>query len=147
MGGLIDLIPGMKDFHLSRFLVGVHIAGIFLAPIGFEWLVSLIPDRRIRILGILGILGLLLPPIYQQTIRYSQFNDTLIARANENHKKYRAMSKTFCKLRSLPPARIFAGRGGGWERLPCCRDPVLHAIIYIRPSYDIVAPRNTVYEL
>ncbi len=116
-GGLIDLIPGMKDFHLSRFLVGVHIAGIFLAPIGFEWLVSLIPDRRIRILGILGILGLLLPPIYQQTIRYSQFNDTLIARANENHKKVSGdEQKLFAKLRSLPPARIFAGRGGGFGK-------------------------------
>jgi hypothetical protein len=41
-GGLIDLIPSMKDFHQSRFIVGLHLAGFFLAPIGFwflaEWL-------------------------------------------------------------------------------------------------------------
>jgi hypothetical protein len=35
-GGLIDLVPGMKDFHLHRFVVGVHIAGIFLIPAAFE---------------------------------------------------------------------------------------------------------------
>lgn len=37
-GGLIDLIPGMKDFHLHRFLVGVQIAGLFLIPAFIEWL-------------------------------------------------------------------------------------------------------------
>ena len=34
-GGLIDLIPGMKDFHLSRFIVGVHITALFIIPFAF----------------------------------------------------------------------------------------------------------------
>ena len=39
-GGLIDLIPGMADFHISRFIVGLHLAGLFLAPIGVAWMVE-----------------------------------------------------------------------------------------------------------
>lgn len=37
-GGLIDMLPGMKEFHQSRFIVGVHLAGFFLVPIGFWWI-------------------------------------------------------------------------------------------------------------
>lgn len=37
-GGLIDLIPGMKDFHQHRFIVGVHIAALFLIPAGLEFI-------------------------------------------------------------------------------------------------------------
>src|SRR3989344_8968599 len=38
-GNLINLIPGMSEFHQSRFIVGVHVAGLFLIPIGFTWFV------------------------------------------------------------------------------------------------------------
>lgn len=49
-GGLIDLIPGMKDFHQHRFVVGVHIAALFLIPAGLEYLFSLISKIRISLL-------------------------------------------------------------------------------------------------
>lgn len=39
-GGLIDLIPSMKDFHQSRFIVGLHLSGFFLAPIGYAYVLS-----------------------------------------------------------------------------------------------------------
>ena len=35
-GGLINLIPSMEEFHLSRFIVGLHITGLFLIPIGID---------------------------------------------------------------------------------------------------------------
>ncbi|KKR88289.1 MAG: hypothetical protein UU37_C0007G0006 [Candidatus Gottesmanbacteria bacterium GW2011_GWA2_41_12] len=41
-GGLIDLIPGMKDFHLHRFIVGLHLAALFLIPVGIETIVNLL---------------------------------------------------------------------------------------------------------
>lgn len=41
-GGLIDLFPGMKEFHQSRFIVGIHLSGFFLIPIGCWWLSSII---------------------------------------------------------------------------------------------------------
>ncbi len=36
-GGLIDLIPAMKDFHQHRFIVGVHCSAIFLLPAAMEF--------------------------------------------------------------------------------------------------------------
>lgn len=43
-GGLLDLIPGMKDFHQHRFVVGFQIASLFLIPAASEYLYSLIRD-------------------------------------------------------------------------------------------------------
>jgi hypothetical protein len=131
-GSLIDIIPGMKDFHLSRFIVGVHLAGMLLAPIGLTWLADKISSfvsrftiydlrfknivfNRVLIYSLIGLL--LLPPVFQWTITYNDLNDRLIVQANTNHAKVAAdEAKLFAKLRSLPPARIFAGRGGGYGK-------------------------------
>ncbi len=137
-GGLIDLVPGMKEYHLSRFIVALHAAGFFLAPIGMAWLAALMskilwvlttflspPLRRKQeqttaklyplALGIVALL--LLPPIYQQTLRFNKLNEELITRANENFdKSAKDVDALFAKLRSLPPGRIFAGRGGWWGK-------------------------------
>jgi len=132
-GGLIDLIPGMKDFHLSRFIVGLHAAGMLLAPIGFVWLAefgSRITNDGLRKLTTLRInysfirlfayliIGLLLiPPVFQWTITYNTLNNDLIVRANTNHAKVAAdEQKLFAKLNSLEPARVFAGRGGSFGK-------------------------------
>jgi hypothetical protein len=134
-GGMIDLIPGMKDFHLSRFIVGLHVAGMLLAPIGFSYLVSRISnlvygflDRKsksnipntnthIPIAITFLTMAMLLPPIYKWTTTYNQLNDKLIVQANNNYAKVKPdEQKLFAKLRSLTPARIFAGRGGGYGK-------------------------------
>lgn len=39
-GGLLDLIPGMKDFHQHRFIVAVQMASLFLVPIGLMSIIS-----------------------------------------------------------------------------------------------------------
>lgn len=107
-GPLIDLIPSLKEFHLSRFIVGVHAAGLFLAPIGLTWLVS-----RLNKYWFVGLL--LLIPIYHQTIRYNDLNNTLILRANTNYDKQAPdMNALVTALKQLPPGRVYAGRGGGW---------------------------------
>jgi hypothetical protein len=48
-GGLIDLIPSMRDFHQSRFIVGVHLTGMLLAPIGFAYLVDVLTGLFVQI--------------------------------------------------------------------------------------------------
>ncbi len=120
-GGFIDLIPGMKEFHLSRFIVGVHVAGLFLAPIGLWSILNAIPQiplrRWVRYLGFLGFLGIILPAIYKQTIEYARHNDRLIKQANENYAKVKTDEDLlFATIRSLPPGRVFAGRGGSWGK-------------------------------
>ena len=51
-GGLLDLIPGMKDFHQHRFIVGIQIAALFLIPAGLDYIFRLI--RRISHFAILA---------------------------------------------------------------------------------------------
>jgi hypothetical protein len=41
-GGILDFIPSMSEFHQHRFIVGVHLVGLFLAPIGLSFLVQII---------------------------------------------------------------------------------------------------------
>jgi hypothetical protein len=124
-GSIIDIIPGMKDFHLSRFLVGLHVTGMLLAPIGFSYLADRITNYGlrfskfpyIRLFVYLLICLLLIPNIYKWTLTYNELNDKLIVQANVNRAKTKAdEDKLFAKLRSLPPARIFAGRGGGYGK-------------------------------
>jgi len=126
-GSLIDIIPGMKDFHLSRFIVGVHMAGMLLAPIGFAWIATGISQyvsnkfhlkQSIVIIFAYALLtALLLPPVLQWSITYNATNNFLIQRANTNHAAvYTDEQALFAKLRSLQPARIFAGRGGGYGK-------------------------------
>jgi len=132
-GGLLDIIPGIKEFHQSRFIVGLHLAGLFLAPVGLTWIskqlatfivsmkrwsdLSLSYHSLIRLFVYLLICLFILPPIYQQTLRYNDLNNQLILRANTNYDAVAGdVTKLFTKLRSLPPGRIFTGRGGSYGK-------------------------------
>lgn len=118
-GSLINLIPAMAEFHLSRFIVGVHIAGLFLAPIGLGWITE--KFKKFPFFPLIFLISLIsLIPIYQQTIRYNTLNDTLIARANANYAKQspdiNLLVSTIQNLQSSAPGRVFAGRGGTWGK-------------------------------
>jgi hypothetical protein len=140
-GGLIDLIPSMEDFHLHRFIVGVHLAGVFLAPIGFAWIIETMVNflhnvveknqknstfqvlstpyahHIVYICSIIILSLLFIPRIYQQTIYYNELNDRLIIQANDNFDKVKnTTQELFDALHKLPSGRIFAGRGGGWGK-------------------------------
>lgn len=113
-GGLIDLIPGMREFHLSRFIVGVHLAGLFLISIAIDWLV-----KRVHWV-VYVIIGLLFFAIAGQTIRYATFNDELIMQANRNYEAVQPdvdeLFRTLRELQKERPGRVFAGRGGSWGK-------------------------------
>ncbi len=132
-GSLIDMIPGMKDFHLSRFLVGVHVAGMLLSPIGFAWLAEYLSGfvdavlRKvahtrlnyvfIRLSVYLFMIVIIIPRIYQWSVTYNQLNEQLILRANTSHAAVASDEQAlFAKLRSLAPGRIYAGRGGSYGK-------------------------------
>ncbi len=124
-GGLIDLVPGIKEFHLSRFIVGVQLAGLFLAPIGINELLKL----GTKCLGLLKLpyklsfvvlVGFVVLSVYPQTIRYASHNDVLIRQANDNYQKVESdvdeLLQTLHALQASQPGRVFAGRGGSWGR-------------------------------
>jgi hypothetical protein len=123
-GNVLDIIPGMKEFHLSRFIVGIQAAGLFLAPIGLTWVwksatmtatgIIRIPKKFISIIIFVLIIVFIFPAIYGQTIRYAKYNDTLIAQANTNYAKQSSgadsLVSTLQELEKTAPGRIFAGR-------------------------------------
>jgi hypothetical protein len=115
-GSLINLIPAMREFHLSRFIVGLHVAGLFLAPIGLAWIISQI--KKLKIHPLIALIALIpLIPVYMQTINYNSLNNTLILRANKNYDAQAPdMNALVDTLKKLPPGRVFAGRGGGWGK-------------------------------
>lgn len=136
-GGLIDLIPGMKDFHQHRFLVGVQIAGIFLIPEailflsktirnGFHFLrdayakthkntISLSNLHIIYYILIILSASIIAYLTVLQTISYASLNNRWI---NEANIAYKYDEKNFKNLLSylskLPDYRIYAGRPGNW---------------------------------
>lgn len=113
-GGLFNLIPGMSEFHLSRFIVGVHIAGLFLIPMGVD---SFKKNKFVLcvLLALLVLFG-----VFPQTLRYAAHNDFLIKRANENFAKDAAdmnqLLSAISRQLSDKPGRVFAGRGGSWGK-------------------------------
>ncbi|MCX6793606.1 MAG: YfhO family protein [Candidatus Gottesmanbacteria bacterium] len=127
-GNILNLIPAMKEFHLSRFIVGVHLAGLFLSPIGLTWLISRItshvsrlvriPIKFITIIIFIIVIVFVFPTVYRQTIRYANYNETLIAQANGNYAKQspdvNALVSTLQELGESAPGRVFSGRGGSW---------------------------------
>ncbi len=119
-GGLIDIIPGMSEYHLSRFIVGIHITSLFLVPIAI-WHTATTAAHAVPRWFTIAVSALILvyalPPVYRQTIHYNELNDKLITQANENEAKVRDDTQNLLKtLSTLPSGRIFAGRGGGWGK-------------------------------
>ncbi len=143
-GGLIDLIPGMKDFHQHRFIVGIHIAALFLIPAGLEYLFELVKkiinisilamSSRLKIVRsqveklelykniifyilIFTFASFLVYFIAKQTVSYATLNNKWIYQANN---AYRYDEKNFQSLLSFidsqAKGRIYAGRPGNWGK-------------------------------
>ncbi|KKQ01646.1 MAG: hypothetical protein US11_C0005G0002 [Candidatus Roizmanbacteria bacterium GW2011_GWA2_36_23] len=141
-GNLIDVIPGFSEFHLSRFIVMVQFSGIFLAAASIEsifrnldivfFALKNFPSQlnglfksskkisAISNITKLIVVILLIYLIYQAEkpiIKYAGENNNLISEFN---KKYTAEEKSYKqildKLKTLPKARVYAGRPGNWGR-------------------------------
>jgi hypothetical protein len=134
-GGLIDLFPSMKEFHQSRFIIGLHAASLFLIPISILWISDTIRQIISKFLLtrkqagnkiifgvfsaviILLMLAIMSPPIYRQSENYNELNNRLIIQANGNAAKVQNdFNALLTELYSRPAARVFAGRGGGWGK-------------------------------
>lgn len=124
--GLIDLIPGMKDFHQHRFIVGVQLTSLFLLPAFFDYVTdlsskviklrfSLIPWFS-PILVLLSVSTLTYFTV-GQTVKYNSLNHRWIGEANS---AFRFGEKDFQGilnvLKNKPSGRIYAGRPGNWGK-------------------------------
>src|SRR3989338_7427306 len=139
-GSLIDFIPGMKDFHLHRFIVGVHITSLFLLPMSLDFLFSLVKKltNYLRLLSSSSsyfsssaelktiisysapVTGFIIFSVFayqvaKQTVNYNSLNHRWI---NEANTAFDYDEKNFLDLvdyiKSRPSARTYAGRPGNW---------------------------------
>lgn len=130
-GSLMNLIPGMADFHQHRFIVALHLSGLFLAPIGLTWvccsLAQLIasvwkqashrtlPMHLSECIAFVIVVMAAGFTLFPQTIRYAAYNDTLITEANRSYETnaddIRSLRTTLQTLEKTDPGRVFALRG------------------------------------
>lgn len=141
-GGLIDLIPGMKDFHQHRFIVAVQITALFLIPGAFTFIYGYISrgiafltdvlkkisksNQSYSLLNYFHSLSYILISLLvivlgyftvKQTYDYAYLNNKWI---DESNKAFIYDEKNFKNLmdymRKLPNARVYAGRPGNWGK-------------------------------
>ncbi len=121
-GGLLNFIPGMSEFHQHRFIVGVHLTGLFLAPLGLAWLLNIIASlHRYFVSSLLRLFVYLFIGLFvywlivSQTIKYASYNTTLIRQANEQYSKakpdFDLLLTTLKNLQNSNPGRVYALRG------------------------------------
>lgn len=117
LGKLIDLVPGLSEFHLHRFIVMVQMVAIFIGAGFLGEIVGLIkPKKEYLVLASLFFLFLFL---YAQKpiVQYVADNNKWIKMDNLNYQNdLRDYQKLIKKLNSLPLARVYAGRPGNWGR-------------------------------
>jgi len=119
-GGLLNIIPGMSEFHQHRFIVGIHLAGLFLAPIGLTFLSEKITKTNVhKFITLLPITLVLTFATFwfvvPQTISYASYNTTLIQQANakyqEEKNSFEELLGTLRELEKNNPGRVYALRG------------------------------------
>jgi hypothetical protein len=119
-GPLFDFLPGLKDFYLHRFVVGIHFFGIFLAGLAIESLAQSITNhiKYDRLLAV-GLWFLAFILLQKPVVKYAQNNQRLIISANTDFAKDKAdfeMILTDLTENNPEDKRIYAGTPGNWGR-------------------------------
>lgn len=138
LGPLVNLIPGMSEYHIHRVIVMVQFVGLLIAG---GWMFNLLQllkkymdfhlsfdfdqDKRendkwgglFLIMLIIGLGCYSIFLIEKPIINYAKDNDVWIERSNIDYQKnindYQAIINS---LKKLPRARVYAGRPGNWGR-------------------------------
>ena len=119
LGPLVNLIPGLSEYHLHRIIVMVQFAGLLIAT---GWFIDLIKSLIKRnnstiIILVISLSVLLLYFVEKPVFNYVKDNDSWIIRSNIDYQKnYSDYQEIVNKIKKLPPARVYAGRPGNWGR-------------------------------
>ena len=131
LGPVVDLLPGSHDLFLRRYIMGVHLAGIFLAGIGAVTVCRLLvrlgrrlwPSRRpawrpALVWGLAGaaVAGILAPGFVDRGwfgLRENRFMAVQRHAEDTAGADFRAL---MAKARALGPGRVFAGTGSSWGK-------------------------------
>jgi hypothetical protein len=126
LGPVLDLLPGMKDVQIHRFIMGVHLAGILLAGVGLGWLLqtayraALLRAPRYAALGAAGMVALgvgVLAPAWTDIGSYDRHGDVLLRAQQANDaNEGRDLDRLVSIVKSRGGGRVYAGLRGNWGR-------------------------------
>jgi len=120
-GYLADLLPASEKLHFHRLIGGVHLGSILLIAVAFEFFRERVSCREKRsmywaVLVVLPLVGLMLFAIYKDRALYLNNNQRWAEEAQEALADDEEMRAAISFLRTLPPGRVYPGRGGNWGK-------------------------------
>ncbi len=127
LGPVIDLLPGMRDVQIHRFLMGVHLAGILLAGVGIAWLVrrggalaaKWPPGRRTPLVlpAAVVLVVLALAPGWIDRGRYDLGDANLIRQQRTiDRTDGRDLDRLVAIAKERGGGRVYAGLRGNWGK-------------------------------
>jgi Gpi18-like mannosyltransferase len=127
LGPVLDVLPGFGDVQIHRFIMGVHLAGIFLAGVGLAWCVStayraarrLAPQRYATATGTAAVvLGIgLLAPAWTERASYDRHGAELIrVQRASDATDGRKLDRLVAMVKARGDGRVYAGLRANWGR-------------------------------
>src|SRR6266542_1546304 len=127
LGPVLDLLPGMKDVQIHRFIMGVHLAGIVLAGVGLGWTLQTAyraalvrTPRRYAALAAAGMVALgvaVLAPAWTERGSYDRHGDVLLrSQQDSDPTEGRDLDRLVAIVKSRGDGRVYAGLRGNWGR-------------------------------
>jgi hypothetical protein len=122
---LIDLLPGMGDVQIHRFIMGVHLAGILIAGVGLGWLlrtaysetIRRVPGRYASVAGAAALaLGIgALAPAWIERTHYDERGTALI-RSQQGYDATagRKVDRLIDIVKRRHDGRVYAGLRANW---------------------------------
>jgi hypothetical protein len=159
LGPLLKLLPGSGDLFLRRFVMGVHLAGMYLAGIGAVWAGRRIRDllrRRWitsqRVLAGIAVVAVLvfLFPAWAGRAAFAATGARWIAEQQEKDAKGGADVDALLKIaHELGPGRVYAGGRWNWGVRYTIGQVPLYAVLlnqsaegvgFTRPTWSLSSP-------
>lgn len=122
LGPLVNIIPGLSEYHLHRVIVMVQFIGIIVAGdllANFIKSISLKKgfNKLLISLLLLIISGVVVYQMEKPVIKYTVDNNSWIEASNKDYQEnIGSYNKIIEALKKLPSARVYAGQPGNWGK-------------------------------
>ena len=147
-GSFIDLIPGMTDIFIHRFISLVHLAGLFLAGVGAGWVVGLMMDyvpRPARVsarvaaaaAAFLVAMVAIAPAWAERAAFDGQGAGWLHNQRAADATEGTSVEALVAEAESMGPGRMFAGASGGATPPPSIYSVPLYSYLLYRDADTI----------
>jgi hypothetical protein len=152
LGPVLKLLPGSGDLFLHRYVMGVHLAGIFLAGVGTVWVGELLIWLGRRIIPDIGpaelaaglaiVALVVLLPAWRERAGYAQGAEPLIRyQLSQDATDGRDLSALIDEAKRLGGGRIYAGTRANWGQEYLVASVPVYAYLLNRDA-DAIGYRN-----